>query len=309
MVRQGLSELPVEAFLVLSDHFFPHGKGHAKGHRRFSLREQRVTRDDPLDKYICNVLKRGLGDGTTVKESPEPFVDPDMVVYRAAMCAGASRAELATSEQSIFGMEVKKLKRTGSSNIARASGLDNNTTPPSGLLQVYDTDISAITIKAYYLFVCQESVKVQQHLHRLSALVLCDGKVLNEGFEFDLETTGRRAKQIELGSYSDGTNRVRPILVFPNPLSATVLDHQSTLIHARDDLEEDYGELIKVGVIERNVRPQENEVIRKYFCYRMRNYETNTNTIYSVKDPFKPPRLSAKTTQLGRFVVPVKTVA
>lgn len=305
MVRQGLSELPVEAFLVLSDHFFPHGNGHL----RFSLRDKRDTQDDPLDKYICNVLMRGLGNGTTVKASTGPLVSPDMVVYRPATCAGASRAELATSEQSIFGMEVKKLKRTGSGSIARASGLDYNTTPPSGLLQVYDTDISAITIKGYYLFVCQESVEAQQHLHSLSALVLCDGNILNEDFEFYLGITGRRAKQIGLGSYRDGTNRVRPMLVFPNPLSATVLDHQSTLIHARDDLEEKYGKLTKVGVIERTVPLQGDEAIRKYFCYRMRGIEAETNPMFSAIDPFKSPSSSAKTTQRGRFIVPVKTVA
>lgn len=305
MVKQGSSELPVAAFLVLSDHFFPHGTGHL----RFSLRDKRDTQDDPLDKYICNVLKRGLGSGITVKESTGPLVSPDMVVYRPATCSGASRAELATSEQSIFGMEVKKLKRTGSGTIARASGIDYNTTPPAGLLQVYDTDVSAITIKGYYLFVCQEFVKVQQHLHILSALVLCDGNILNEDFEFYLEITGRRAKQIGLGSYRDGTNRLRPMLVFPNPLSASVLDHQSTLIHARDDLEKDYDELTKVGVIERNMPCQEDEEIRRYFCYRTRNTEAHKATMFSAIDPFKSPSSSVKTTQRGRFIVPVKTVA
>ena len=305
MIQQRIRELPVETFLVLSEHFFPH----AKDHFCFSLRDKRDTQDDPLDKYICNVLRRGLGEGVTVEESTGPLVSPDMVVYRPATCAGASRAELATSERSVFGIEVKKLKRTGSGSIARASGLDYNTTPPSGFLQVYDADISAIKIRGYYLFVCQETVKDQQHMHRLSALVFCDGNILNEDFEFYLAITGRRTKQIGLGSYGDGTNRVRPMLVFPNPLSATVLDHQSTLLHARDDLEQDCKELVKVGVIERSIPCQGGEGIRRYFCYRVRRTETREKGVFSVIDPFRSPKTSAQTTQRGRFVVPIKTVA
>lgn len=305
MGQQRIRELPVEAFLVLSEHFFPRGKGRL----HFSLREKRDTQDDPLDKYICRVLGRGLGEGATVEESTGPLVSPDMVVYRPTTCAGASRAELSTSEQSVFGIEVKKLKRTASGSIARASGLDYNTTPPSGFLQVYDTDISAIKIKGYYLFVCQESVQDQKHMHRLSALVFCDGNILNEDFEFYLEITGRRTKQLGLGSYRDGTNRLRPMLVFPNPLSATELDHQSTLLHARDDLEKEYGELVKVGIIERKVPRIKDELIRKYFCYWMKDDETITKELFSLIDPFRSPRMSTRTTQRGRFIVPIKTIA
>ena len=244
-----------------------------------------------------------------MEESTGPLVSPDMVVYRPATCAGASRAELASSERSVFGIEVKKLKRTRSGSIARASGIDYNTTPPSGCLQIYDADISAIKIKGYYLFVCQETANDQQHMHRLSALVFCDGNILNEDFEFYLAITGRRTKQIGLGSYGDGTNRVRPMLVFPNPLSASVLDHQSTLLYARDDLEKDYEELVKVGVIERSIPRQGGGGIRRYFCYRVRGTETRKKELFSVIDPFRSPRTSAQTTQRGRFVVPIKTVA
>ena len=305
MVEPRLNELPVEAFIVLNEHFFPHGTDHL----RFKLRDKRDTQDDPLDKYICNVLKRGLGKGVAVEESTGSLISPDMVVYRPAICAGASRAELASRERSVFGLEVKKLKRTRSGSIARASGLDYNTTPPSGSLQVYDTNIAPITIKGYYLFVCQESVQDQHRLQRLSALVFCDGNILNEDYQFYLSITGRRAKETGLGSYRDGANRIRPMLVFPNPLSAAVLDHQSTLIHARNNLEKEHDKLIKVGVIERSIPQQKYQEKRNFYCYRMKSQATQENGIFSALDPFKSPESSPKTAPRGRFIVPIKTVA
>lgn len=305
MAEPRFSELPVEAFIALNEHFFPRGTDHL----RFRLRDKRDTQDDPLDKYICNVLKRGLGKGVAVEESTGPLISPDMVVYRPATCVGGSRAELASRERSVFGLEVKKLNRTRSGSIARASGLDYNTTPPSGALRVYDANISPITIKGYYLFVCQESVQGQHRLQSLSALAFCDGDILNEDYEFYLSITGRRAKETGLGSYQDGANRIRPMLVFSNPLSAAVLDRQSTLIHARHDLEKEYDKLIKVGVIERTTLKQKDQEIRRFHCYRMRERSTGQEEKFLAIDPFKSPSSLAKTTQRGRFIVPIKTVA
>lgn len=305
MAEPRLSELPVAAFIVLNEHFFPRGTDHL----RFQLRNKRDTQDNPLDKYICNVLKRGLGMGVAVEESTGPLISPDMVVYRPAACVGASRAELASRERSVFGLEVKKLNRTRSGSIARASGLDYNTTPPSGSLQVYDANVSPITIKGYYLFVCQESVQDQHRLQNLSALAFCDGNILNEDYQLYLSITGRRAKETGLGSYQDGVNRIRPMLVFSNPLSASVLDHQSTLIHARNDLEKEYDKLIKVGVIERTDAKQKDQTTRKFYCYRMRENSTSQDEMFSALDPFKSPSSLAKTAQRGRFVMPIKTVA
>jgi hypothetical protein len=74
---------------------------------------------------------------------------------------------------------VKKLERPTGGTIARASGLDYNTTPPCGTLRIYDLHGAALDIRGFYLFVCQEAVPDNLNHYRLSALVLCDGNLLS----------------------------------------------------------------------------------------------------------------------------------
>ncbi|HSH81898.1 MAG TPA: hypothetical protein VLA19_25510 [Herpetosiphonaceae bacterium] len=100
--------------------------------------------------------------------------------------------------------------------------MDYNTTPPCGTLRVYDANNTALDIPGFYLFVCQEDV--QDGKKQLTALVLCDGNALNADFDFYLSVTGTRTKGIGLGTYDDGFNRNRPMLVFPNLLGAPQLD-------------------------------------------------------------------------------------
>ena len=315
------SDLSVEVFLALRQRFFDTGAIP----KPYPLRGKRNTQDDPLDEYICQVLEADLRSNVKVEVSG-PLVTPDLVVHRPTACNQASRAELRTSPERVVGLEVKKLERGASGRIARASGLDYNTTPPCGTVRVYDLDGAALDIKGCYLFVCQESVPEAPQTYRLSALALCDGNLLNEDFDYYLSIVGPRSKEIGVGTYGDGANRVRPMLIFSNPLSARFLDHQATLIHVRADLEAEYPSLLRVGTIERSI-PSKDSVGRSvphtiaeynssgenhlqariFHCYRARHdMAVDPGGTFHERNPFPTPQRSERTTSRGRFVISVR---
>ena len=302
MISGFQTDLSVEAFLTLRNHFFD-----VVAHPNpYHLRDKLNTQDDPLDEYIFNVLKSGLRNGATVAKANGPLITPDLAVYRPAICNRVSREEMRANPSYILGLEIKKLERQPSGSIARASGMDYNTTPPCGTIRVYDLDEDTLDIKGYYLFVCQEPVRGEQQTYRLSALALCDGDLLNANFEYYKSIIGRRLKEIGLGTYGDGANRIRPMLIFSNPLGAAVLDRQSTLIHSRDDLEVEYPALRQAGVIERTVLNEKVPGIRIYYCYRDRR-DTSANTrVFRMRDPFPTPKRTEMTIQRGRFVINVR---
>ena len=307
------SDLNVETFLALREHFFDSGAVP----KSFPLRDKRNTQDDPLDEYICRTLQAALPRGVRV-EASGPLVTPDLVVYRPSSCTQASRAALRASPERILAMEVKKLERGASGSVARASGLDYNTTPPCGTVRVYDVDGDDLDVKGCYLFVCQEPATGARRTYQLTALVLCDGDLLNEDFDYYTSIVGRRSKEIGLGTYGDGANRVRPMVIFSNPLGAPFLDRQSTLIHARGDLDDEYPALRRIGVIERSI-PEETESgtaatrpsteqtpagkFRTFHCYRNQRDVVDGTEPFHERDPFPVPQRSRKTAARGRFVI------
>ena len=320
MTGDGWSDLSVDVFLALHHRFFDAGAAP----KSYALRDKRSTQDDPLDEYICQVLRSALPDGVKV-EASGPLVTPDLVVHRPNACNHASRADLRASPQRIFALEVKKLERGASGRVARASGLDYNTTPPCGTVRVYDFDGNDLDVKGCYLFLCQESVPDSPRTYRLTSLVLCDGDLLNEDFGYYISIVGRRSKEIGLGSYGDGANRVRPMLIFSNPLGVSFLDRRSTLIHTRTDLEAEYAALCHVGVIERSISMEyvaesaadrttieggpsgENHMeTRTFHCYRDRRDMTSGDESFHERDPFPTPRRSRQTASRGRFVIDVR---
>ena len=318
------SDLSVDVFLALREHFFDHDALP----KPYSLRYKRNTQDDPLDERTHQVLQAALSGGAEVDTSG-PLTTPDLVVYRPDACGRASRTDLRADPKLIFALEVKKLERTESGQIARASGLDYNTTPPCGTVRVYDADGGDLDIKGSYLFVCQEpvqeSVSERPPTYRLTALALCDGDLLNEDFDYYLSIVGRRSKKTGLGTYGDGANRVRPMLIFPNPLGAAFLDHRATLIHARSDLDAEYRGLCRVGTIERTVKsegrggarmagqsaargPADEGCLetRTFHCYRDRCDVPDDSVPFRERDPFPTPRRSSETAPRGRFVVNIR---
>ena len=186
------TDLSIETFLTLRNRFFRAG-GVPKS---YSLRDKLNTQDDPLDEYICQVLEADLRDGIEIAKASGPLITPDMAVYRSALCDRAPREELRADPTRIFGLEVKKLERQESGGIARASGMDYNTTPPCGTVRVYDRAGDTLDIKGFYLFVCQEPVAGEQKTYCLTALAFCDGNLLNDDFDYYVSIVGQRSKKI-----------------------------------------------------------------------------------------------------------------
>jgi len=290
-----LSDLVVEAFILIRDSFFDDAGLPVP----FELREKRNTQDDPLDELIAKVLSDGL-KGALCQKAPGPLISPDLTIYRPELCNGSSRTLLREDTSRIVAIEVKKLERN-KGKIARATGLDYNTTPPCGTVRVYDANDLPLDIRGFYLFVAQEKLPEQQK-YILSALTLCDGNILNDDFDFYLSITGQRSKSIGLGTYGDGLNRIRPMLVFANPLGAEELDHTATLINQADVSSDQ-----RLSLVYRIRRQLGENSYREFLAYRK---ATDVNTHWQVEvlyDPFPQPKRRVETTQSrGKFSVPIK---
>lgn len=290
-----ISDLVIESFLILRDTFFDE-RGEPIP---FDLREKRNTQDDPLDVYIANVLVQSLKDAVCQKASG-PLISPDLTIYRPDLCNGVPREVLRVDTSRIVTIEVKKLERT-KGRIARASGLDYNTTPPCGTVRIYDADGKPLDIRGFYLFLAQEKL-ADQNKYILSALVLCDGNILNDDFNFYLSITGQRSKGIGLGTYGDGLNRIRPMLVFANPLGTAALDHAATLLNQTDVGTDDRLKL--VYLIKRTVNTNS---YREFFAYRKISDVQSDWQVETLSDPFPQPKNRVEATQgRGKFVVPIR---
>lgn len=292
--RLVLTDLIIESFLILRNSFFSKGPKP----RPFRIRDKRNTQDDPLDEYIHRLLSSQLPSDVDCFKAPGPLITPDLVVLRPEVCKMTAKATLALSLTHIVAIEVKKLQRTKSGTIARPSGMDYNTTPPCGTVRVYDSRGASLDVRGFYLFVCQEAVPRQAGKYQLSALALCDGNLLNEDFDYYLSIVGARVKEIGLGTYGNGANRARPMLIFSNPLSTRQLDHGVTLIHSRDDLERDIAQLRKVGIIKRTVQQRG---AKAFYCYRLANDVPENYESFELLNPFPLPTRTVKTQPRGRF--------
>jgi len=293
-LRPALADLTAESFLILRNSFF--GKGVKP--RPYRLRDKRNTQDDPLDEYIYRLLSKQFPADVDCLKAPGPLITPDLVVLRPEVCKGAARVTLTSNLTHIVAIEVKKLERTQGGTIARPSGMDYNTTLPCGTVRVYDSSGAALDIRGFYLFVCQEAVLNQSGKYQLSALVLCDGNLLNEDFDYYLSIVGERVKEIGLGTYGNGANRTRPMLIFSNPLSTPQLDHNVTLIHSRNDLEREISQLRQVGFIKRTIQQGGTNA---FYCYRLADDVPKDHRQFELLDPFPLPARTERTQPRGRF--------
>lgn len=289
-------DLTVEAFLALNDVFFDQ-KGLPK---LFALPPKANTQDDPLDSYIVKELSSRLGsEGIKVLGSGSPLISPDLALRDAGLSKVPSDP---TDLSKIVGVEVKKLERTNG-RIARESGLDYNSTPPCGTIRVYTEDRDAIDVRGFYLFVCQESDQPGKNF--LSALALTDGNFLNEDFGYYLAVTGVRTKETDLGTFKDGANRLRPMVIFSNPLSVKQLDEHATLIHPDEDLHHRFPGLRVVGTITRTIPDSDPKQVRTYYCYRVLPSEPDAR--WNLTDPLKKPKRQKATQQRGRFTIDLES--
>lgn len=284
---------------MLREAFF--GKGAAP--LAYHLRDKRNTQDDPFDEHVYRILCRGFPAKTKCVQAAGPLITPDLVVMRPHLCNGVSRTVLASDLTRIAAIEVKKLERTRGGTIARASGMDYNTTPPCGTVRVYDQSGHSLDIRSFYLFVCQEAVKGSAGRYALSALVLCDGDLLNADFEYYLSIVGERTKEVGLGTYGDGANRNRPMLIFANPLGVAELDRCATLIHQGSDLGQQSTPLRRIGLIKRTISTGGH---REFHCYRLAGDVPMEHRDFKLVNPFPSPTRDVATQPRGRFRLDVR---
>lgn len=289
-----MTDITAAAFLVLREAFFDAGPAP----KAYELRDKRNTQADPLDERIHEILTEKLAKDVYCFKASGPLITPDLVALRPELCDDVARAALRADPSRIVGIEVKKLERQRGGAVARASGMDYNTTPPCGSVRVYDRFSRPLDIKGFYLFVCQEAVAGRQGHYELTAMALCDGDLLNADFDLYLSIVGERTKRTGLGTYRDGADRERPMLIFANPLGATVLDHQSTLVHSRGDLDGEFPTLRRVGLIRRTIP---GGTPATFCCYRPQADVPANHVPFDVTDPFPMPERSDKTQARGRF--------
>jgi hypothetical protein len=287
-----MPDLVTRAFLALREHFFDAGGRPIP----FSLRPKHNTQDDPFDEMLATAVLVNL-PGIVCERSSGPLITPDMVFYRRELCEGRTSGSLADAFDSIVGLEVKKLERTAQGTVARASGLDYNTTPPCGRVRVYDRAGAALDIRGFYLFVCLEPAGSTEVA--LTAMALVDGDLLNSDFDLYLSIVGERAKRIGLGTYGDGADRTRPMLIFANPLGISQLSQGASLVHPAADLGGAATGLCRVFAIERSLPAGGS---RAFSCYRLASDVPRGFKLESLKDPFSTPgRRSVRTSPRGRF--------
>lgn len=290
-----MSDLPTVAFLALRRAFFDA----AGAPIPFQLRQKRNTQDDPFDEHLVNNVLGALPE-VSIMKAPGPLVSPDLVLYRAAATTRPA-AELRDAIGDIVAIEVKKLERAGAA-VARASGLDFNTTPPCGTVCVYDRLDQQVWIRAFYLFVC---IEPQGHdTWHMTALVLMDGNALNaDEALYRSIAVDARSKDINLGSYGDGANRNRPMLIFGNPLGVPHMNRAVTLIHPATDLVDQTGELRRVAQIRRT---RTDGSVNVYQCYRVGQDQPITGEPLDLLDPFPTPQRETATRGRGKFNLPFR---
>ena len=286
-----MADLPVEIFAQLRRRFFD-GAGRPVP---FPLRDKQNTQDDPLDEFLASEVLDDL-PGIRCEKASGPLVAPDMVCYRPDGIDGATRADLACDVSRIIALEVKKLERTPSGKVARGSGLDYNTTPPCGRVRVYDASGATVDVRGFYLFVCLE--RSSSGWFAVTGLALVDGNALNDDFDLYLGITGERTKRIGLGTYGDGVDRARPMLIFANPLGAPVFDRSPVMVHPDADISRTTPAMRLVHRLRRSVSGGR---ARDFFCYRWRSDVPADWIVTDLVDPFPTPLREDRTRPRGRF--------
>jgi hypothetical protein len=264
---------------------------------RFELRQKRNTQDDPLDEYLHGVLREGL-PGCMVQRAAGPLISPDMVIARKPWAEPMKHGGELLDASRIIGLEVKKIERQRGGRVSRPSGVDYNSTPPCQRVRVYALNGDPLDIPGFYLFACLEPV---EQAVVVTAFVLCVGSALNQDFEYYQTVVGRREKAIGLGTYGDGADRLRPMIIFANPLGFSSLDRAATLVHERADLESQFSELRFVGAIRRQPKDAEADAF-VFPCYRMASDVASNSVPFDVTEPFPTPmHRQVRTTRRGMF--------
>lgn len=293
-------DLSFVVFKVLTDFFFDdEGEG-----VNFSLKNKKNGKqDDPFDEKIIEILSKGLPANTQCVASTGKLISPDLAV----MVKNATAAKLPHLE-TCLGIEVKKLQKGKTGKSPRASSMDFNSTPPSPLVKVYSSSGEELLIHCFYLVVSLSESKPKKY--KLESMCLCDGKAINDDVKLYNIITGKRKKSIDLGTYGDGANRNRPMMLFGNPLSQDSSLGKSLLIHSNDFECGGEDRVVKVGGFKReifqkfegDIEPQGKEFNEFYYYGLEKHYKFEKIT----KSPFKAPlNRTEDTIQRGRFLLPI----
>jgi hypothetical protein len=291
--RDRPKDLPAAIFFALASNLFDQAGRPVP----FSLVDKRNTQDDPLDRHIGQILRTHLPKDLYVILSGKPLVSPDLVVARPEEYALLRNGGEDLDQRAVVAIEVKKFELDPTGKAARGSGMDYNTTPPCEMVKVIADDRrSELLIPAYYLFIILDVLG--DGIYQTSTLALVSGAALNRDVELYKRITGVRQKSVGLGSYGDGADRQRPMLIFANPLGWHWLTGAATLISERDDIEHEQA-IARVRELVRSVPDGADEV---FYCYRLRHLVSGTES--PARDPFpSPKRRTTETVARGRFVI------
>ncbi|MDI3100502.1 hypothetical protein QJ054_25960 [Streptomyces sp. AN-3] len=294
------TDLPAAAFVALTQSLFD---------RRgipipFTLRGKGETQDDPFDEHIADVLERTLPPELRVLRAGKPLVNPDIVLARPEEYRLLANGGEDFDTRSIVAIEVKKISPDKATGLpARGSGMDYNSTPPCETVRLYSERNEEILVPSFYLFALLGQAHDTQQVY-VESMALVAGAALSKDTELYDRITGRRKKAIGLGTYGDGADRQRPMLVFANPLGWSWMQKQATLISEREDLHEEFPDLAYVRSITRSWKPVEGLQPRKerFHCYRVAALDSRVED--PVEDPFPTPKnRTEETAQRGRFKI------
>lgn len=262
----------------------------------FKLRFKRQTQDDPFDEYAGEILRRRLPDGIRVLLSGKPLVSPDLVVARPEEAQVLMQGGGDLDSRYIIAIEVKKLN-WDAPGVGRGTGMDYNSTPPCSTVKVETNNGQLLRIVAFYLYVVLQLRDDDQVVANSMALV--SGAALNEDIDLYDAITGIRQKRIGIGSYGDGIDRQRPMLVFANPLGWPWLIGHVTLVHPSHNLEAEQN----IEMRRRMYRRTREGETREFFCYRIAREEVGEPEP-DVTEPFPTPaNRKTDTTPRGRFKI------
>lgn len=137
----------------------------------------------------------------------------------------------------------------------------------------------------------------------VTGLCLVDGNAINDDFDLYLEITGERTKRLGLGTYGDGADRARPMLIFANPLGVPEFDRSPVMIHPDADLSRTTPAMRLVHRLRRSVPGGR---ARDFFCHRWRSDVPAGWTVTDLRDPFPTPLREERTRRRGRFRLPFR---
>ncbi len=157
-----------------------------------------TVQDDPFDSWIGNEIKKALHD-IEVHHAGK-LTTPDIVLRNR-------------SDNTIVGLEVKKLIQKPNGADPRGMTIDYNSCLPCGkaLIKVGN---DTVEIPCFYLFAL-----LSPDSSGMVTTIIMDGDFLN--YDFDLHKDAKYANQSEYhhGPYGEGSVRHRRMYTYPNPLN------------------------------------------------------------------------------------------